>query len=133
MSFILGTESFGGILNIYKMDTTMTTTGVSTGLDIMKQISLINPILALLLLLLFAAVYVLYKKLSAKEEEIKGLNLLLTNKEDEEKLTELKNLILRLTDIEEEQNTTMTNYYSKFDRIGDELNRLSIKLDSLKV
>lgn len=113
------------------MDTTMTTSGVSTGLDIMKQISLINPILALLLLLLFAAVYVLYKKLSVKEEEIKALNLLLTNKEDEGKLSELKNLILRLTDIEEEQNTTMTNYYSKFDRIGDELNRLSIKMDNL--
>lgn len=124
------------------MDSIMAQTGVDTGVDIIKQISLVNPVLGLLLLVLLVIVVTLYKKLSAKEEEIKTVQktkeeevkelnkvLLLVRESDKEMLIELKNLISRFIEVEKDHTAIAKSGSDKLDLQKDVLVQITTKLD----
>lgn len=115
-------------------------TMVESGVGILKQISIVDPILALLLLVLLSIVIFLYRKLDnkekdikelqkSKEDEVKELNKILLNvrEQDKEMLTELKNLITKFIETEKEQVSASKEASDKMTRNGEYLLQILAK------
>ena len=125
------------------MDSTMGP-GIDVGSTAMNEIAKTYPILAILLLVFLAVIWVLYKALMKKgveyntllqtsKEEVKELNTLLLNvrEADKEMLVNLKNLIAQFVEVEKMQSKTRENVILKVDDSIEKINALGVKIDLL--
>jgi len=118
--------------------------GTNVGVDVIKQISLLDPILALLLLVLLAGIYFMYRTLNKKETiintlqtqkatEVKELNeiLLKVREADKEMLVELKNILVRFIELKKEQNELLKNNIDEVESHTNLLIQISTKIELL--
>jgi len=89
--------------------------GIQEGLDILSKIATYSPLLALLLLLLIAAIYILIKAYLAKDRKVDELNkaLVEATAEDVKIIVELKSIMERYIDAEKSQGDARREFQSQ--------------------